>query len=518
VTDAAMHRSLPQVSVSNLLDAEDLSSAIRSVVEQGAAAFLPTRRWFGDKSRHILRVDVLDAAMVPAATEHFAVTIATISFADGSKASYFLPLVVTLEALSEETTLGLIDNGKDTWRVVEALSVPRFHGWLLDQLAAPALVPSKHGEFTFEPTTVLQRYLAAARTGESKVVPGEQSNTSIIYGNAAILKAFRKLQPGINPDIEIGAFLTERTDFQHVPPLLGYVNYHRHGEEPASIAVLQTFVPSVGDAWTMTLRALTPLAESGRSDDERDAPFREAVNWAALLGSRTGQLHVALASEHDDPAFAPQPVVEADIASWQQELNEAGQQRRADLEQHPLVQSDPGMASLVEQQLSGTRLQDVARGFEDLLGTMKIRVHGDYHLGQVLQTVAGDAVILDFEGEPSRPIAERRLKTSSLKDVAGMLRSFSYARVATERASDESTFSDGPRSLAQWEDQARAAFLESYRAEATKASVTLIPESFDAFLRASRAWEADKAIYEIHYELNNRPDWLGQVLRTLSIA
>ncbi len=324
--------------------------------------------------------------------------------------------------------------------------------------------------------------------------------------------------PGINPDIEIGAFLTERSGFQHAPPLLGSVQYRGQDGEAVSIAVLQTFVPSVGDAWTMTLCRLTSLVGAAEDDLAATSAFERAVHWAALLGGRTGQLHVALASDSDDPAFAPDPVTDEDIRSWQAALDRAGRRRRADLAGHPILLSNPVMAALAEQQLAPDALERLAKGFDALRGTVKTRVHGDYHLGQVLQTVDGDAVILDFEGEPSRPIEERRLKTSPLKDVAGMLRSFSYARVATERASDDAGRSSSPRALDAWERAAREAFLVAYRHEAAKADVPLIPESLDAFQRVTRAWEADKALYEIHYELNNRPDWLAQVLETLAIS
>ncbi|MGI8643711.1 MAG: maltokinase N-terminal cap-like domain-containing protein, partial [Thermomicrobiales bacterium] len=220
MSDKASERTIPAVNASGALDGDALADHISAVVEQGAAAFLAGRRWFGDKARRIERAETFDVAVVSAGPDYFAPTLVTVGFADGGSAAYFLPLVITLESLPEDATLGTVVHGEDHWRLVEGLSVPRFQEWLLSRLEAPATLPMQAGTLQFEPTSVLSRYLAVAQTGGSRAITGEQSNTSIIYGDAAILKAFRKIQPGVNPDIEIGAYLTEETEFRHVPPVL----------------------------------------------------------------------------------------------------------------------------------------------------------------------------------------------------------------------------------------------------------------------------------------------------------
>ena len=509
-------RLIPKIAATGALDSDTLAKHLRTIINRGTASFLPGRRWFGDKSRQIERTEVFDLAVVSAGPDYFAPTLVKVEFEDGGAASYFLPLVVTLEALPADATLGVIERAADRWRVVEALSILRFQEWLLARLAAPAMVPMRAGTLTFEPTSVLSNYLAAAQTGGSRVVTGEQSNTSIVYGDAAILKAFRKLQPGVNPDIEIGAYLTEQTRFRHVPPLLGSMRYEPGHGEAVSIGVLQTFVPSTGDGWTMTIKELTALASLKPDHPDRDAAFAKMIRWAAILGRRTGELHVALAADNGGDAFRPEPVTSEDVKSWKVALLHAGNDRRSDLDRLLETWTDSTVIDIARRQLGEPVIDSVSAGFEALEGTSRIRVHGDYHLGQILRTVDGDVMILDFEGEPSRPISERRLKTSALKDVAGMLRSFSYVRVAVRKALGGTVLESAERILAEWEASARKAFLDEYQTATRHAAVPLIPAADRAFGQALRAWEVDKALYEVAYEMNNRPDWLGQVLQTLA--
>lgn len=513
---SAAGRAIPTISAAADLDGRALKDHIRSAVERGAADFLAGRRWFGDKARRIDRVEMFDVAVVPAGPDYFAPTLVRVAFEDRGSAAYFLPIVVTLEALPAEAMLGVVEHGDDRWGLVEALSVPRFQAWLLDHLAAPATVPMQAGALIFEPTSVLSRYLAAAQTGGSRVITGEQSNTSIIFGDAAILKAFRKLQPGVNPDIEIGAYLIEQTTFRHVPPMLGSMRYEPDGSEPVSIGILQTFVPSTGDAWTMTIHELSELISGEGAVLEPALALRNAIQMASVLGRRTGELHVALASGSGGASFEPEVVTPADIKTWQAALVAASGRRRDDLAGLEGESSDHALIEATRRQLSADVVEEVSSGFDALAQTVKIRVHGDYHLGQVLRTVGGDVMILDFEGEPSRPIGERRLKTSALKDVAGMLRSFAYAKVAVLQALPAGNHREETDLLGRWEGATRSAFLQHYLAAVRDAPLPLVPTGDGAFRRALRAWEVDKALYEIAYELNNRPDWLGQVLRTLA--
>jgi maltose alpha-D-glucosyltransferase/alpha-amylase len=222
-------------------------------------------------------------------------------------------------------------------------------------------------------------------------------------------------------------------------------------------------------------------------------------------------MHLALASAHDDPALAPEQIRPEDAAAWQRACAGAVAATARALES--VAAHQPRQTrELIDAFVSLTpRLIDQTAGFERLIGRTKTRVHGDYHLGQTLRTATGDFVILDFEGEPQRPIGERRAKTSPLKDVAGMLRSFGYARGAAERqALERDDSADLDRSeLIAWERAARRAFLDSYLAESRRGGATYLPTSDDDIRQALAAWELDKALYEVNYEINNRPDWLA---------
>jgi maltose alpha-D-glucosyltransferase/alpha-amylase len=281
----------------------------------------------------------------------------------------------------------------------------------------------------------------------------------------------------------------------------------------------QSFVPNTGDAWTYTLdflREHIARREEPPSPDAQDGS-KTYLEFAERLGQRTAQLHVALASEDDDPAFAPEPITPEIIASWEQATITSASSAQVTLDR-TLPKLPPGQQRLVATvELNSASLESRVHGYQQLSGTSCIRVHGDYHLGQVLRTADNDAVILDFEGEPSRPISERRRKTSAMKDVAGMLRSFRYARCATLKSYTGATPAPTvDQWLAGWEQQTRSAFLRGYRDEVARARVPLVPTDDASFEGALAAWELDKALYEISYEANNRPTWLDIPLSTIT--
>jgi len=351
--------------------------------------------------------------------------------------------------------------------------------------------------------------------GETPVLPirrtaPDQSNTSVMFGWQLIMKLFRRLEPGPNPDVEISEFLTLR-GFDRTPPLVGALNYH-HDDEVSSLAMVQQFVPNQGNAWQVTLEALGRYFEdAARAPSPTEAASAEAVgaylSTAAVLGRRTGELHVALAASLD-PAFAPEPYTRQDL-----ELTARAMRRHAD-EQFRLL--DAALPALDERRrrLAVDLLDEREALLQrfDALGEVRgraqrIRCHGDYHLGQVLVT-EGDVVILDFEGEPARSLAERREKTSPLRDVAGMLRSFSYAALAGLDAATQTRPEDAGR-LAPWaelwERPVSATFLRAYLAAVD--GTALVPPDKDDFDILLHAFTVDKALYELGYELNNRPDW-----------
>jgi maltose alpha-D-glucosyltransferase/alpha-amylase len=382
--------------------------------------------------------------------------------------------------------------------------------------------------------------MKAAEALPSRVGSAEQSNTSILYGDASILKLFRRLQPGENPDVEIGKFLTEVAHFDRIPPFLGEISMTVNSGEKTTVAMLQGLVASDGDGWTWFLHQLNrfyksiasgtdapivtaPAYASTTADRNRmPAAAQEAMEAAALLGRRTAEMHLALSSSASDPIFAPEPASHHDLETDARQIET---QIRSALEAlkskfATLDESAADHASL----LLSKRLELIkrSRSIADLTAAgQRIRIHGDYHLGQTLRTSSeegahqiGDFVLLDFEGEPARPLSQRRRKQSPLKDVAGMLRSFSYAAFAGLKAfQDEIALGSRPTSdevltkwAQAWQNSASEAFILGYRETISK-NHTLLPPPKETQVLLD-AFVLEKALYELLYELNNRPTWI----------
>jgi maltose alpha-D-glucosyltransferase/alpha-amylase len=345
------------------------------------------------------------------------------------------------------------------------------------------------------------------------------------------MKMFRRIEPGLNPDLEIGEFLAQRR-FARVPPLLGSLSYSRDPDEPAAVAMLQTYVFNQGNAWEVTIGELGRYFERtlglpaphvshadarawtfGR-DGDPPAAIAEAIGvylmTAEVLGRRTGELHLRLANAAPkETAFAPEPMTADDVRAMTRAMKAHAEARINELAA-ALDRLDRPRREMAKQVLA--RGDDMVRQFAEAEQVRdagsRIRCHGDYHLGQLLAT-EGDVVILDFEGEPARPLAERRAKWPPLRDVAGMLRSFSYAALAGLGAATATRHEDLER-LAPWADAwetwASAVYLRAYLL-ATMGGGFLPPHrgDFEALLRI---FMLDKALYELGYELNNRPDWV----------
>jgi len=399
---------------------------------------LKSRRWFGAKSRTISEVEILDGAELPGSEA--LLNILSVRYTEGPADTYFAPMIGISDAVSDPVTclalLALIEN---------ETRLPTARGYIQGRRSSG--------------------YVKSDAPPMPRLVKAEQSNSSIIFGDLLIMKLFRRQQPGENPDCEISRYLTEKTEFRRIPPFAGSIDYYDGHGEPHTLAMLQGLVRNEGDGWEWTLQQ---IAEVGVS------PVFLAA--AATLGRRTAEMHAALAT------FAPEPLEAADLRSLANEMAE-----RATVTLARLNRAAPSQRALATYD----RLKDLKPD------SLRIRIHGDYHLGQVLR-VPEDFVILDFEGEPTKPLAERRAKHCPLKDVAGMLRSFSYASYVG--------LADRETQRGEWERSVSTAFLDAYRKEAGNAS--FLPRDEDVFHTLLEAYVFDKAFYELNYEMDNRPDWL----------
>jgi maltose alpha-D-glucosyltransferase/alpha-amylase len=354
----------------------------------------------------------------------------------------------------------------------------------------------------------------------------------VFFGRHLLLKLFRKLESGINPDIELSGYLTEHTSFRRIPLAAGVIEYEAPGQEPLAVAMIQQLVDNQGDGWHHALQevrhyferrqeqsdvATAPVPESRDLVElaQREIPVDASnvigrfLQSSALLGRRTAELHLALSRPTDLPDLAPEPITESDVTSWEQSLRKQAQRALDGLRSH-LQQLPDSLQPTARSLLAPTTTLWPASGDEPLnnLRACKIRCHGDYHLGQVLRT-DNDFVILDFEGEPARPLAERRRKQTPIRDVAGMVRSYQYAAFAglfefTQDPPDDCARLE-PWAIA-WATWNSVAFLREYLSVAQGAA--FLPGDWPALRACLRLFTLEKALYELEYELNNRPAWV----------
>jgi maltose alpha-D-glucosyltransferase/alpha-amylase len=538
------HSALPALFAGVVWDSI-LDGSMRTIIErQALVPFLQRQRWFGGKAHPLASARFLDWMTLRRGAHPAFLTIVEAEYRDGTHERYVLPLAMSsagdaaaIEQQHHGTVLARI-TGARKGLLYDGLFDDGTCGLLLAAIQEQRELAMRHGVLQAS-TLDLTAVAADTLTNVTRSTP-DQSNTSVIFGWRLIMKLFRRLEAGPNPDVEIGEFLATRRS-AHVPPLVGSIAYTRGADEPASIAMLQGFVRNQGNGWQVTIEELgryfervtalpgPRLAREGAHDwamSRREAPpadveeaIRAYLATAGILGRRTGELHVQLAdAQPHEEAFTPEAYgpdeVRADAEAMRRHVDlqlalldaslDRLDDRRRDLARQVLGHRD----HLLQQIDELRRIRNAAQ---------RIRCHGDYHLGQVLVT-EGDVVILDFEGEPARPLAERRAKCSPLRDVAGMLRSFSYAALTGLNAATLTRPEDIER-LAPWaelwETWASAAFLRAYLS-ATRGAA-FIPSREDDFDAILQAFVVDKALYELGYELNNRPDWvhipLGGVLR-----
>jgi maltose alpha-D-glucosyltransferase/alpha-amylase len=495
-------------------------AALASLGDDALLDFITTQRWFGAKGAMPTRAQLHSSIVVPWGDGRFAIARVVVT-TDNAEVAYQVPLAAAASiphGVSEQSVVAKTP-GAAAASVYDAVHDPEFRAGLAQALAAGAVARNDGSRWTIE--SLATDWLAAARDIKTTVSSAEQSNTSIVIDDRAILKLFRTLTPGIHPDVEVTQFLTSHAQFSNTPRLLATIYFEDNGRRTTA-GMLQEFLPGSTDAWSRAFERGRPyfIAPSGR-----DAPNTFVVE-AARLGRVTRAMHDALASDDDDPAFAPEPIMPEDLERWAQRTKHTIRESLALLERQISSRDFPRDRAAEAQALVGRRehyvgwIDEIVDDVGDAVTEgVRIRIHGDYHLGQVLRAASGDFMIIDFEGEPSKSLEERREKTSPLRDVAGMHRSFAYA-AATLAMSVEKTIDAPTRELraARWERDVRHAFLTGYLGERDTLDdrPELFPEDEQHVRQLLALFETEKAFYELAYELNNRPSWVWIPMRGIA--
>jgi maltokinase len=434
------------------------------------AEWLVERRWFGSKSRELSQVGVIDTPLLDPEEPQLRIALVEVHFGTGTHEIYQVPIVVEPDSAGpDEARIAATGDGGAVYDLLaERRDPPR----LLRLIAAGGQVASDEGRVIF----AWREGTAPPPAGaEARPVSSEQSNSSVVFGENAILKVYRRVEAGVNPELEMLRFLNER-GFRQVPQLLGWYEFEGVPAD-ATLGVVQEFIADGRDGWEMVLDGLAG------DPDALLEPLRE-------LGHTVGEMHTVLASDPTDPTFAAEERGNESLTLYTATLDESIERAFLDLP------DDERLAPIAHR---GEELRDQLREFAGIGGAgMAIRAHGDLHLGQVLRSDRGWTII-DFEGEPARPLTERRTKSSPLRDVAGLLRSLAYAPLAAR-------LQRGAEVPEDWELRARQDFLDGYL---DAIDPTLLPATKREVDQLLAIYELEKAVYELNYELNNRPDWVG---------
>jgi maltose alpha-D-glucosyltransferase/alpha-amylase len=530
---------------------EVLQGGLKTRLERGLPAFLQSRRWFGGKAREIQNVHLKQAIRVTGEAETACyLAVVKVDYFEGEAEHYLLPLAFA----SGERALHLLQTRPELIIADVHLRQSDTAGVLYDAIVEPALSQAllqlivrkrriRHDREEMHGLT--SGPLARARNGHHlDLVPSvsgyEQSNSSVVFSERFIMKLLRRIEAGEHPDWEVGRFLTDVAGFTNTPPLAGAIELIRPGQEPVVLALLHEYVANQGTAWKHARDALgrfleqhlahtnqeydaAATTEPGRLVEASPRPVPQEVaewvggylTWSQLLGTRTAQMHQALASHPEVAEFAPEAFSQHYQRSLYQSLRKRASQALQRLRKSDLP---PALAELAHQVVSHE--QELFGRFQALqrmrIEADRIRCHGDYHLGQVLFT-GKDYMIMDFEGEPARSLSERRIKRSPLLDVAGMIRSLHYVSNAAvlhylqsqaAGTHDEAWLRDA---ASRWYSWMSRAFLETYLIAADGAS--FIPRTREQIDTLLSLLLLEKALYELNYELNNRPEWVEVPLR-----
>ena len=495
-----------------------MAEKVRGQLEQAVLpSYLESQRWYAAKGEKIERARVADHVVWQAAGGR-SWLLARIDVEGGAApASYFLPLALAWEDEDDAlvralapATLAKVRQQANVGVLADAAGDEAFPRAVVGAIGRGQELATARGKVRFVPTRAFAELagdgVAALAVGRPQA---QSSNTVVTLGDRLFLKGYRRLREGVNPELEVGRFLTDVVRFPNCVPIAGAVEYVAADGTATTLALLQGYVSNQGDGWMYTLNYLERFLESARTAAE--PPLQDAHGaYLALvhtLAVRTAELHLALAQRTGDPAFDPEPIAAQDSEAWKNRVRDEAVATLDLLAAHrdrlpPPARDEAEMLLLHRKAL--TEKIDACPVMTT--GSIKMRYHGDYHLGQVL-LANNDFVITDFEGEPTRPFAERRSKHSPLRDVAGMLRSFNYAHahvLARVAHADGDRLKLAPPA-AEWETQTRRAFLGAYAA-------TVDGRGLFATLDEARGlielFEIEKALYELRYEIDHRPDWI----------
>ena len=502
-------------------------------------------RWFGGKSRNVRTIRVAEQIRLDNKTQLSSLLLVNISYSSGGVETYLLPLSFSFlrdnNNLAKEFPQSIICRlliNKREGVLYDGAYNTQLHQVLLDIIARRKTITTDSGQLVGCPGKKSLSLLKENNGNlSSHLLKAEQSNTSVLYENIFFMKLFRKLEEGINPDIEITKFLAEKKNCKNTPFYVGHIEYRNSKKEPMSICLLQRFIPIESDAWKYTLDHVKTyfdrvLSSKKEAKEERSAKvpaqqYKEMglnetgklidviyLEMIKKIGQRTGEMHINLSDDSQNIDFTP----ESFSLLYQRSVFQAmGSQKRfvLNLLRNNMSRLPEGLQKEAEIVLSAEKkiIQRLKLIMQTKYSAKKIRIHGDYHLGQVLFT-GKDFIIIDFEGEPARPLSERRLKRSAIRDIAGMLRSFHYASYATlflNKSIREEDFSLLESAAEYWYLYVSNIFVKSYFE--TIGPAEFLPKNDVEFNNLLQIYLLDKAIYELGYELNNRPDWILIPLR-----
>ncbi|MDT8923288.1 maltose alpha-D-glucosyltransferase [Pseudomonas taiwanensis] len=504
-----------------LLDAPCRDTLETAILPQ----YLPKRRWFAGKEGPLDQVQLSYGVRLATATTPVLLSEIEVRSED-TVTRYQLPFGLLPEeqittALPQQLALSRVRRGRQVGLITDAFVLEPFIRAVLRNCEAGTRLPCTAGELRFERTDLLA---AAGLSEESQVryLGAEQSNSSVVVADRVVLKLIRRVNAGVHPELEMSAYLTA-AGFTNISPLLAWVSRVDEQGTPHLLMIAQGYLSNQGDAWAWTQNTLErairdQMEPSSNTPDAHADALAELNGFAALLGQRLGEMHLLLARPSDDPAFTPRPSDARDSKRWSEQIT-AELARALDLLAQHRDSLDADSQALVDdlQQQRDGLAQHIDNLARQAQGGLLMRVHGDLHLGQVL-VVQGDAYLIDFEGEPARPLDERRAKHSPYKDVTGVLRSFDYAAAMILRSASAADLSDAARQARQrvarqYLHQSRHAFVEAYGL-----ATAAMPHAWQQAEGERAALELfclEKAAYEITYEAENRPSWLAVPLHGL---